>query len=222
VATLKLICALGKFGIGVLERNAEGCAETSIFPNLTDRFPSWRGDVAAASHYGFHATLKAPFALATSVVSTRLGEDVASLATTLSQVSIGHLKVASIGPIIALVPVAASAQLEEFAACIVRTLDPLRAPLTAEDRARRRPETLSPRQIKYLDQWGYPYVFDEFSFHMTLTGPLPDAKRREAESALRGLYQPYDQHVDITDICIFFQPNRAAGFALIDRIRISG
>lgn len=25
-----------------------------------------------------------------------------------------------------------------------------------------------------LDQWGYPYVMDEFHFHITLTGPDPD------------------------------------------------
>ena len=34
-------------------------------------------------------------------------------------------------------------------------------------------------QVRNLDRWGYPYVFDDFRFHMTLTGPI-DADRRTA------------------------------------------
>ena len=56
--------------------------------------------------------------------------------------------------------------------------DSFRAPLTPEDRARRNPSALTPRQRDYLDRWGYPYVLEDFRFHMTLTGRL-DAERRE-------------------------------------------
>ena len=41
----------------------------------------------------------------------------------------------------------------------------------------------SERQTENLDRWGYPYVFDDFRFHMTLTGRI-DAGRRSAIVAL--------------------------------------
>ena len=68
--------------------------------------------------------------------------------------------------------------LEHLAADCVRDFDAFRAPLTAEDRARRRPAKLTQRQRDHLDRWGYPYVFEDFRFHMTLTGRL-DAVRRQ-------------------------------------------
>jgi 2'-5' RNA ligase len=37
---------------------------------------------------------------------------------------------------------------------------------------------LTPRQREHLDRWGYPYVMEDFRFHMTLTGRL-DAELRE-------------------------------------------
>src|SRR5262249_53439438 len=42
---------------------------------------------------------------------------------------------------------------------------------------------LSQRQIENLDRWGYPYVFEDFRFHLTLTGPI-DADRRGSVLAL--------------------------------------
>ena len=87
--------------------------------------------------------------------------------------------VSSISGFIAVVPTEPSDELIRFAADCVRAFDGFRAPLTPEDRARRRPGKLTERQRNYLDRWGYPYVMDEFRFHMTLTGRL-DNKRREA------------------------------------------
>jgi hypothetical protein len=75
------------------------------------------------------------------------------------------------------VPAGASAELEGLAADCVLQFDAFRAPMTDEDRARRNPSRLTPRQRGYLDRWGYPYVFEEFRFHMTLTGRLDDGRR---------------------------------------------
>ena len=86
-------------------------------------------------------------------------------------------------------PATAPTDLVHLAADCVREFEPFRAPLTEEDRARRNPSKLNPRQRDYLDRWGYPYVFEEFRFHMTLTGRL-DAKRRPAVlSMLRDHFQ---------------------------------
>ena len=87
----------------------------------------------------------------------------------------------SISGFIAVIPAEPSAELELLAAEATKAFDPFRAPLSPEDRARRNPDKLTPRQRDYLDRWGYPYVMEEFRFHMTLTGRLP-AERREAVS----------------------------------------
>ncbi len=65
--------------------------------------------------------------------------------------------------------------LNALAAQVVEGLDPFRAPLTEAEMARRNPDRLTPRQRALLDAWGYPYVLDEFRFHMTLTGALDPA-----------------------------------------------
>jgi hypothetical protein len=42
---------------------------------------------------------------------------------------------------------------------------------------------LTEGQIRNLERWGHPYVFDDFRFHMTLTGPIA-ADRRPAIVAM--------------------------------------
>ena len=89
----------------------------------------------------------------------------------------------SISGFIAVIPSAPSAELEVLAAEATKAFDPFRAPLSPEDRARRNPDRLTPRQRDYLDRWGYPYIFEEFRFHMTLTTRL-SAERRELVVAM--------------------------------------
>ena len=79
------------------------------------------------------------------------------------------------GPRLALTPQGDDGPLNALAAQVVEGLDPFRAPLTEAEMARRNPDRLTPRQRALLDAWGYPYVLDEFRFHMTLTGALDPA-----------------------------------------------
>ncbi|WP_331297660.1 DUF1045 domain-containing protein [Methylobacterium oryzae] len=91
--------------------------------------------------------------------------------------AVGALRVAALGPFLALVPETPPPELGLLAAECVAALDPFRAPLTEVERAKRRPERLDPRGRALLDRWGYPYVFEAFRFHMTLTDALPEAER---------------------------------------------
>ncbi len=84
-----------------------------------------------------------------------------------------------------MIPAEPSAELELLAAEATKAFDPFRAPLSPEDRARRNPDRPTPRQRDYLDRWGYPYVFEEFRFHMTLTGRLPAERREPVVAMLR-------------------------------------
>ena len=134
--------------------------------------------------YGFHATLKAPFRLAEGTAPAALDAAVAALAATLAPVVLSGLSLAQIGRFLALTPEAPSPPLQALAACCVEALDPFRAPLTAEEIARRRPERLTLNQRALLDRWGYPFVMEEFRFHMTLTGPLDAGPAAEIAAVL--------------------------------------
>jgi putative phosphonate metabolism protein len=146
-------------------------------------------DIAPATseprRYGFHATLTAPFHLAAECTESDLAAALATFAQAHAPVRLGELTLGLIGSFIVLKP--SLPDCVAFAADCVRAFHAFRAPPTAADRARRNPERLTPRQIEYLDRWGYPYVFDEFRFHMTLTGPLPADRREIWRAALAEL-----------------------------------
>ncbi len=97
---------------------------------------------------------------------------------------IRNLTLARLGTFLALVPGEPEPALHALEAEVLDAFEPFRAPLDADEIARRRPERLSERQREHLERWGYPFVLDEYRFHMTLTGSLPgptDAIRRDLE-----------------------------------------
>ncbi|HYW55319.1 MAG TPA: DUF1045 domain-containing protein [Polaromonas sp.] len=123
-------------------------------------------------HYGFHATLKAPFRLAAGQDEAGLISRLGTLASRLRPVPLGPLRAATLGNFVALVPEASPDRLLDLAAACVTELDDLRAEPVPSDRLRRRVETLDAREIELLDRYGYPYVMERYRFHMTLTGPV--------------------------------------------------
>ncbi|NHF71564.1 DUF1045 domain-containing protein [Paracoccus xiamenensis] len=132
--------------------------------------------------YGFHATLKAPFRLVEGARADELADAVAALAAQLQPLTLDGLELTRIGAFLALTPTGDTGALNALAARVVEELDPFRAPMNEAERARRNPDRLTPRQRTLLDLWGYPYVFEEFRFHMTLTGAL-DADTLDAVTA---------------------------------------
>lgn len=129
---------------------------------------------AEPRRYGFHGTLKAPFSLREGVSEADLLDACAAFAGEVSPFDIAGLGVNRLGRFLALTPCAAETELTAFAALCVRVFEPFRAPLSEADVARRRKSGLSPKLDAYMTAWGYPYIFDEFRFHMTLTGKLDD------------------------------------------------
>ncbi len=122
--------------------------------------------------YGFHGTLKPPFRLADGVDLGALKAALADLARQLPPAEMPGLALQSLGNFLALTPTGDTTALSTLAAQVVETLEPLRAPLTEAEIARRRPDRLTQRQRDLLAQYGYPYVMEEFQFHLTLSGPL--------------------------------------------------
>eukprot|EP01037_Dinobryon_pediforme_P014087 gene14087-14206_t len=167
--------------------------------------------------YGFHATLKAPFVLKDGYSEGDLLSAASAFAKAETAFEFPPLIVSALGSFIALTPAQASAPLQSLAADAVRYFDPLRAPMPAEDRQRRLTSALSARQIQYLDEFGYPYVFEDFRFHMTLTGPLEPSARTAWLEVLHEIFDPLEQPLVCDAIAVFKQNGPAERFTLVER-----
>jgi len=113
--------------------------------------------VAEPRRYGFHATLKAPFNLSASCREAQLVSALHSLA------GLGHAipaltpAVRMLNGFAAIVRAAASPAIGDLAAKCTTIFDAFRAPMAAQERARRVASGLNQGQIANLDRWGYPY-----------------------------------------------------------------
>jgi putative phosphonate metabolism protein len=177
---------------------------------------------AEARRYGFHGTIRAPFRLAEGVTPGMAEQTVARLAATLPPVTCTGLQLESLHGFLALTPMGCEAALLELGAAVVEATNPLRAPLTEAEIARRRPESLSPRQRGLLDRWGYPHVMEEFRFHLTLTDRLPEDDLAPVRAALQAHFAPVlPSPFLIEDLCLFGQ-DAAGRFHLLHRYALTG
>ncbi|MFC4352072.1 DUF1045 domain-containing protein [Fodinicurvata halophila] len=163
-------------------------------PRSADAFGLDRGiveDVTGTPRvYGFHATLKPPFRLARGHDESALHEAVATLARQFRTFPMPYLGLSRLGGFLALLPEAPEPRLDDIAGACVERLDRFRAAPHPEDLARRRATGLSARQEALLQRWGYPYVFDEFRFHMTLTRALDEAEHARVAPILAQALEP--------------------------------
>lgn len=172
--------------------------------------------------YGFHGTLRAPVRLAESVTPAAFEAEAAKIARAVAPFEIDCLRVSRLGRFLALTPARPSEPLAALAAACVRGTNALRAPLGAGDLARRRGAGLTERQEALLGEWGYPYVLDEFRFHLTLTGAL-DAEALDAtENALNAHLAPLiAQPQPVREICIFGEAADGQ-FHILTRLPLTG
>ncbi len=124
--------------------------------------------------YGFHGTLKPPFQLNPGQTAEELESAVAAMVSRVAPATCDGLQLTPLGRFLALTPCGDMRQLQQVAEACVRDLDTFRAPATEAELTKRRAAGLSERQVALLTQWGYPYVMEEFRFHLTLTGRLPE------------------------------------------------
>jgi putative phosphonate metabolism protein len=174
----------------------------------------------APRHYGFHGTLKPPFQLAQGCDVDDLRRAMAGFATRQATFEIAALRLREIGDFLALVPADPVPPLSSLADACVTEFDAYRAPTDAAEVAKRHAAGLTPRQAELLARWGYPYVLDEFRFHLTLTGSIADPEER---AGVAGLLQPLvaplaGQPIPVRELCLFHQPDRAMPFRLIQRV----
>jgi putative phosphonate metabolism protein len=173
--------------------------------------------------YGFHATLVAPFYLRERSQEEQLIAAANDFANITPPARIGSLTVAVLGDFIALVPVGSNAEISRLAASCLEAFDAYRAPLSAADRERRSRVGLTPRQIELMDRWGYPFVLDEYRFHMTLTGALPEHMRNDFRHALTRAFAERSRNTfELDAISVMKQDDATARFRVLRRCRLRG
>ena len=177
----------------------------------------------APSRYGFHATLVAPFRLGSDTSEAALMDAFRAFAVRHAPIAIGRLAAAAIGNFVALVPAEPNGHLMAFAAACVKTFHRFHAPLTPAERERRLSAGLTPRQAELLDRWGYPYVFDQFRFHMTLTGSLADEQITWALPLLANAFGALaNDIVELDGISLLRQDDDEHRFHVLARERLRG
>jgi putative phosphonate metabolism protein len=166
---------------------------------------------AAPRRYGFHATIKAPFRLAGGATIEGLCDRLDGFVRRLLPIDL-ELELASIDGFFALVPAAPAPGLDDLAASVVAEFDSFRAPQEDHDLARRNVSRLSGRQLSHLVSWGYPYVFDEFRFHMTLTGLVPPDEHPRVRQAIESHFGTTRQTLEFSQLAIAIEPEDHAPF----------
>ena len=184
--------------------------------------PELEALTVSARRYGFHATLKAPMALAAGVDRAQVEMAVAEFAGRNAAVEM-ELAARLIDGFLALTAEPQRQELTDFAASVVVAFEPLRALLAPAERARRLRAPLSARQIELLDRYGYPYVLEEFQFHMTLTDRLATEQRepmrkRAADWFAEALAEP----VVLDRLVLFHEAELGAAFRRLDDFVLKG
>jgi len=207
---------LDRFGAQHLGYDAWSGEDLPFPEQVVQMVPDWRELTEDPRKYGFHATLKAPMALADGKTEAKLLAGCAAFAGLPRPVPVITPVVQSISGFIAVIPGEPSPDLQQFAADCVSAFDCFRAPLTQEDRARRNPAKLTPRQRDYLDRWGYPYVMEEFRFHMTLTGRLDAARREPILAMLQARFAGLGiERIAVDRLVLLRQNDNASRFRII-------
>lgn len=172
---------------------------------------------AQPRRYGFHATVKAPFALSDGHTLDQLITRMQALAATLKPVALGSMQAAMLGDFVALLPVTVPDELAALATACVTGLDDLRAPLSAADLLRRRVEHLDAREQALLNQYGYPYVLERYRLHFTLSGPVnpPMAQRLVQAAAIPVAALNAAAPLLMDRLCLFVEPSPGQPFKRI-------
>lgn len=173
--------------------------------------------------YGFHATLKPPFRLADGARETDVDEALRALAQGLPAFALPPLRVSRLGGFLALTPRHPHDGLAALAAACVTGLDHLRRPPGQEELGRRRQAGLSAGQEALLARWGYPYVLEEFRFHLTLTGRIDDSEGEVLGDWLAKWFaSALARSLAVEDISLYVQSGPGQPFRLLRRYRLDG
>jgi len=165
-------------------------------------------------HYGLHGTLKAPFRL----VSYRSEEDLHSCLNSFTRQRkpfvTPPLCLRLLNDFFCLCPERRASEIDNLAAECVQVFDEFRAPLNQIELDRRGTGALTEDEKHNLFTWGYPYVMEQFRFHITLTGRIDDEHERELlQTCLGDFFAPViGKSLTVDGISLFVEPSPGEPF----------
>ena len=167
-------------------------------------------------HYGLHATIKAPFRLAENRSEKELRSSIADLASQFRHFYTPPLRLCLIDNFFCLCPEKRSLDLNNLAAQCVQSLDMFRAPFDRNELTRRTTGKLTEDEKRNLFLWGYPYVMDQYRFHITLTGRVRDKSEQDKVRTLMLEYfsMVIGRPMLMDGISLFIEPSPQQAFRL--------
>lgn len=177
---------------------------------------------ALPRRYGFHATLKPPFRLADGRGEDELVTALRAFAAATTSPGKLGLDVTPLDGFLALRPTGSAASISEFAAQVVESFDSFRAPLNEAEIRRWRMADLDPGHRKALQRWGYPYLAENYRFHITLTDRLADKDRDRLAPLLRTYFQPaLSVSRSLDRVALFVEPGDGRPFHILQSFKLA-
>ena len=171
--------------------------------------------------YGFHATLKAPFRLKRNVKTKNFYDVISHIAAQHSRFKIKGLKIVYSKKFTFITSRKPNKLLINLENDLVKHLDTFRAELNKTEIKKRIPDSLTFKQNKYLKEWGYPFVFDQFKFHMTLmnqnNNKLSNKQKLELEKLI---YKTSNNVIEFNEISLLGE-NKNGYFEEIKRFKLN-
>mgnify|MGYP001390519063 FL=1 len=171
--------------------------------------------------YGFHATLKAPFRLKRNVKTKNFYDVISHIAAQHSRFKIKGLKIVYSKKFTFITSRKPNKLLRNLENDLVKHLDTFRAELNKTEIKKRIPDSLTFKQNKYLKEWGYPFVFDQFKFHMTLmnqnNNKLSNKQKLELEKLI---YKISNNVIEFNEISLLGE-NKNGYFEEIKRFKLN-
>ena len=183
----------------------KGVEITKSYPPKLPNLQKFSRFVLAPKQYGFHGTIKAPFRLKDGYTYNDLENKVGEISKQIHSFHLDKLIIKKLGYFIALIPTN-NLKVNEVSNKFVEGLDYLRDELSENEIKKRNPIKLTSRQKKMLFKWGYPYVFNEFKFHLTLTSKLNIEEIDDVFKSLQNILTQFNLiKINFNSVCIFGQ-----------------
>jgi putative phosphonate metabolism protein len=174
-----------------------------------------------ACRYGFHGTLKPPFRMKDSVSFASFEGALRNLANQHESFLAGPLELQIVDGFLALIPAGESAALSDLATDCVQQLDDFRMPPGEAELRRRRSVGLTDVQDALLLRWGYPYVLEEFRFHITLSSRLSEEDAAWMLPIAQMHFAPVlGRPLTIDAVTLLVEPDDGEDFVVRDRLSL--
>lgn len=163
--------------------------------------------------FGFHAPLKAPFALRNDVAETKLLRELMCFASNIQTFSLPKLEVGSLGNHYGFYLSQPCSVMHHLAGNVVQTFSQFADHCDLDGAQAQTTDRLSASQLTNLYRWGDPFVMEEYRFQMALTGAVDLSAQPAVDRSMRKLFDPLlAEPLRFANLALFVEEERGAPF----------